>query len=115
MLVINARLDTELQCLHWYSRVPSRSNLSDDPSRLVFEELERHGFKRCTPCYIHSLCNMWTAVPLTADSQQPQPHSSRDDPDFSSTHRSKSGLPILKAPEALAACQMITLDNSDRP
>ena len=51
MLVINARLDTELQCLHWYSRVPSRSNLSDDPSRLVFEELERQGFKRCTPCY----------------------------------------------------------------
>ena len=51
MLVINARLDTELQCLHWYSRVPSRSNLSDDPSRLVFKELESQGFKRCTPCY----------------------------------------------------------------
>ena len=51
MLVINARLDTELQCLHWYSRVPSRSNLSDDPSRLVFEELDRQGFKRCTPSY----------------------------------------------------------------
>ena len=43
MLVINARLDVELQCLHWYSRVPSLSNLSDDPSRLKFDELEKHG------------------------------------------------------------------------
>ena len=51
MLVINARLDVELQCLHWYSRVPSLSNLSDDPSRLKFDELEKHGFRRCLPCY----------------------------------------------------------------
>ena len=51
MLVINARLDVELQCLHWYSRVPSLSNLSDDPSRLKFDELKKHGFRRCLPCY----------------------------------------------------------------
>ena len=51
MLVINARLDVELQCLHWYSRVPSFSNLSDDPSRLKFDEMEKHGFRRCLPCY----------------------------------------------------------------
>ena len=51
MLVINARLDVELQSLHWYTRVPSNSNLSDDPSRLQFGELERHGFKRCVPQY----------------------------------------------------------------
>jgi hypothetical protein len=51
MLVINARLDVELQCLHWYSRIPSFSNLSDDPSRLKFDEMEKHGFRRCLPCY----------------------------------------------------------------
>jgi len=51
MLVINAWLDVELQALHWYSRVPSKSNLSDDPSRLQFSELEAKGFKRCSPLY----------------------------------------------------------------
>ena len=51
MLVINARMDVELQALHWYSRVPSKSNLSDDPSRLQFSELEAKGFKRCSPFY----------------------------------------------------------------
>lgn len=51
MLVINSRLDVELQSLHWYNRVPSHSNLGDDPSRLQFEELERHGFLRCEPRY----------------------------------------------------------------
>ena len=51
MLVINARLDVELQALHWYTRVPSKSNLSDDPSRLKFSELEAKGFKRCSPVY----------------------------------------------------------------
>ena len=51
MLVINAKLDVELQCLHWYTRVPSKSNLSDEPSRLQFANLERHGFQRCVPQY----------------------------------------------------------------
>ena len=51
LLVINARLDVELQAMHWYSRVPSKSNLSDDPSRLQFSELEAKGFKRCSPRY----------------------------------------------------------------
>ena len=51
LLVINAKLDVELQALHWYSRVPSQSNLGDDPSRLKFSFLEQHGFKRCLPCY----------------------------------------------------------------
>ena len=51
MLVINARMDVELQALHVYSRVPSKSNLSDDPSRLQFSELEAKGFKRCSPFY----------------------------------------------------------------
>ena len=51
MLVINSRLDVALQSLHWYSRVPSMSNLADDPSRLKFLELETQGFKKCTPDY----------------------------------------------------------------
>ena len=51
LLVVNAKLDLDLQCLHWYSRVPSHSNLSDSPSRLAFDELERQGFKKCLPDY----------------------------------------------------------------
>ena len=51
LLVINARLEVELQAMHWYTRVPSKSNLSDDPSRLQFSELEAKGFKRCSPRY----------------------------------------------------------------
>ena len=51
LLVINARLDVDLQAMHWYTRVPSKSNLSDDPSRLKFSELEAKGFRRCSPCY----------------------------------------------------------------
>lgn len=51
LLMINANLDVRLQCLNWYSRVPSRSNLSDDPSRLCFGDLEAKGFVRCQPSY----------------------------------------------------------------
>ena len=51
MLVKNAELDVEIQELHWYSRVPSKSNLSDDPSRLSFSFLESQGFQRCQPDY----------------------------------------------------------------
>ncbi|CAL1170452.1 unnamed protein product [Cladocopium goreaui] len=40
---LNARLDVQLQCLNWYSRVPSKSNISDDASRLQFAALERLG------------------------------------------------------------------------
>ncbi|CAL1128793.1 unnamed protein product [Cladocopium goreaui] len=43
------KLDVELQAMHWYTRVPSKSNLSDDPSRLQFSELEAKGFKRGKP------------------------------------------------------------------
>ena len=51
MLMINAQLDLQLQALRWYSRVPSVSNLGDEPSRLKFEEMENNGFLRCDPCY----------------------------------------------------------------
>ena len=51
LLVLNAALDVRLQALHWYTRVPSKSNLADDPSRLCFKELVDQGFKRCEPCY----------------------------------------------------------------
>ena len=32
----NNHLTVELQCVEWYSRVPSKSNPADDPSRLEF-------------------------------------------------------------------------------
>ena len=51
LLLINARLDVKLQSLNWYSRVPSKSNLSDGPSRLDFNELAANGFCRCQPIY----------------------------------------------------------------
>eukprot|EP00435_Cladocopium_sp_Y103_P017790 s259_g4.t1 len=51
LLVINAGLDVKLQCMNWYSRVPSKSNLSDEPSRLLFQNLESKGFVRCQPQY----------------------------------------------------------------
>ena len=51
LLMLNAHLDVKLQCLNWYTRVPSKSNLSDNPSRMSFEELAAKGFIRCDPCY----------------------------------------------------------------
>ena len=50
LLVRNAELDVCLQTMNWYSRVPSKSNISDDPSRLCFSELDRKGYTRCEPC-----------------------------------------------------------------
>ena len=32
-------LTVELQCNEWFSRVPSKSNPADDPSRLVFDQV----------------------------------------------------------------------------
>jgi hypothetical protein len=51
LLVLNAELDVKLQSLNWYSRVPSKSNLSDSPSRMDFSELAAKGFQRCQPIY----------------------------------------------------------------
>ena len=51
LLTLNASLDVRLQCLNWYTRVPSKSNLSDSPSRMCFEELAAYGFVRCEPLY----------------------------------------------------------------
>ena len=51
LLVRNAELDVCMQTMNWYSRVPSKSNISDDPSRLCFTELDRSGYTRCEPCY----------------------------------------------------------------
>ena len=51
LLVLNAELDVKLQSLNWYSRVPSKSNLSDSPSRMDFSELAAKGFQRCQPNY----------------------------------------------------------------
>ena len=51
LLKMNARCDVQLQCLNWYSRVPSKSNISDDASRLQFDTLKQLGFQRCNPIY----------------------------------------------------------------
>ena len=51
LLIINANLDVKLQSLNWYSRVPSKANLSDSPSRMDFDELTANGFRRCQPVY----------------------------------------------------------------
>ena len=50
LLVRNAELDVCMQTMNWYSRVPSKSNIGDDPSRLFFTELDRKGYTRCKPC-----------------------------------------------------------------
>jgi hypothetical protein len=50
LLVRNAELDVWMQTMNWYSRVPSKSNVGDDPSRLCFTELDRKGYTRCEPC-----------------------------------------------------------------
>ena len=40
-LIVQAsnKLTVELQCNEWYSRIPSKSNPADDPSRLVFDKV----------------------------------------------------------------------------
>ena len=49
MLLENAQLDFDSQSLCWYSRVPSKSNIADDASRLVFESYV--GFRRVAPVF----------------------------------------------------------------
>ena len=46
LLMINAKLDVRLQSLSWYSRVPSKSNLSDGPSCLQFDDLLAKGIHK---------------------------------------------------------------------
>ena len=43
LLVWNSRLDVKLQSMSSYARVPSKSNLSDEASRLKFENLQTQG------------------------------------------------------------------------
>ena len=52
--------------MNWYSRVPSKSNISDDPSRLCFTGLDRKGYTRCKPC-----CD-FTKVQLQSGRHKPQ-------------------------------------------
>ena len=49
LLQFNAQLDMLVQARHWYARVPSKSNPSDDASRLDFSP---YNFaEKSTPCY----------------------------------------------------------------
>eukprot|EP00435_Cladocopium_sp_Y103_P018620 s4516_g4.t1 len=49
LLQVNSKFDVDLQSRNWYSRVPSKSNPSDDASRLDFSGYVNA--MRCTPCY----------------------------------------------------------------
>ena len=44
-------MDVKLQSMSSYARVPSKSNLSDEASRLKLENLQAQGFVRCKPQY----------------------------------------------------------------
>ena len=56
LLTINSGIDVALQSLNWYSRVPSKSNPGDAPSRLESSQLDAQGYVRCKPCYsLHDL------------------------------------------------------------
>ena len=50
LVQLNARLDSKLHARHWYSRVPSKSNPSDDASRLEFSAYKRS--VQSMPCYV---------------------------------------------------------------
>lgn len=49
LLQFNAQLDMLVQARHWYARVPSKSNPSDDASRLDFSPYTFAA--KSTPCY----------------------------------------------------------------
>ena len=51
LLTIIAAMDVALQSLNWYSRVPSKSNPGDAPSRFEVAQLDAQGYVRCKPCY----------------------------------------------------------------
>ena len=49
MLLVNSSLDQEIEGMPWYSRVPTESNLGDNPSRLDFQELQELGAVQVHP------------------------------------------------------------------
>jgi hypothetical protein len=49
LLRTNAELDLELLCFNWYSRVPSKSNIADDASRLVFDQYLMYEYSMTQP------------------------------------------------------------------
>ena len=53
LLQVNAKLDMELQSRHWYSRVPSKSNIADAASRLCFDSYS--DFTMFRP--VHEFCD----------------------------------------------------------
>ena len=53
LLQLNARLDSQICARHWYSRVPSKSNPSDDASRLEFSGYRNAS--QCTPVYTEAM------------------------------------------------------------
>ena len=60
LLQLNAKTDVEVQARNWYSRVPSKSNPSDNASRLEFSDYKNA--LQCTPDYtsaLDSLSESW--------------------------------------------------------
>ena len=63
LLQLNAKMDTQVQSRNWYSRVPSKSNPSDNASRLQFSEYRNA--TRCFPDYsmaVRSLEDSWKLI-----------------------------------------------------
>ena len=49
LLLINSRVDMQVQSRNWFSRAPSKSNPSDSASRLQFSECKNA--TQCSPVY----------------------------------------------------------------
>lgn len=49
MLVVSCAQEHVIRSFPWYARVPTSSNIADDPSRMKFDELELMGADRVYP------------------------------------------------------------------
>ena len=50
ILIATLSLESELQLAPWYARVPTDSNMADNPSRLTTSPLLKMGAKQCEVC-----------------------------------------------------------------
>ncbi|CAE8676575.1 unnamed protein product [Polarella glacialis] len=55
MLVVCCAQEHEMRSFPWYARVPTASNIADDPSRMEFKELETMGADRQYPEQVKSM------------------------------------------------------------
>ena len=65
LLLINSRVDMQVQSRNWFSRVPSKSNPSDSASRLQFSEYKNA--TQCSPVYdlaLQALDESWKLLKM---------------------------------------------------